>query len=347
MKKSLIALAVLAASGAAFAQSTVTIYGLLDVNINSTKDQITGTGQSQVKIDSGGVQTSRFGLKGSEDLGGGLKANFKLESGFDIDTGRASGYSNPYNPTAPPAASVFSRQSWVGVSGDFGEIQLGKMWTPYDDQTGTGLAAFYANTFSPVRYIWSSYLNYYDRPGNAIQYTTPNFGGISGAVMYSFGENKTATTGAGNITSFRIGYEGGPIAVSLGYQAEKTPNGAAKTAKFTQLNGTYDLGVAKILAAYGNVKDFGGTPKTNEYHIGVDVPLGSALTLSGGYATSKDTGFAPGTSEIKRNGFGLGALYALSKRTNLYAGLNNSKQTQAGTADLKTNVYALGVRHTF
>ncbi len=343
MKKSLIALAVLAASGAAFAQSTVTIYGLLDANINSTKSgNVTNT-----KIDSGGIQTSRFGFKGSEDLGGGLKANFKLESGLNIDTGASGSYTNPY--TNASSASVFSRQSWVGVSGGFGEIQLGKMWTPYDDLVGSGIAVFNANIFSPVAYVFSSAANYNDRPGNSIYYATPDFGGFSGAVMYSLGENKTATTGAGNITSFRIGYEGGPVAVGLGYQTEKTSGAAPTTAKFTQLNGSYDLGVAKLLAAYGNVKDLGATPKTNEYQIGVDVPVSSALTLSAGYATSKDTGLKVPLvgSEIKRTGYALGALYALSKRTNLYAGLNNSKTTQSGVADAKTNVYALGVRHTF
>ena len=340
MKKSLIALAVLAASGAAFAQSTVTIYGLLDANINSTKDSnVTNT-----RIDSGGIQTSRFGLKGSEDLGGGLKANFKLESGFRIDTGAI-----PNN--GPTNSSLFSRQSWVGVSGGFGEVQLGKMWTPYDDLQGLGAAAFNANIFAPAAYVWQSN-NYNDRPGNSIYYASPNFGGFSGAVMYSLGENKTATVSAGNVTSFRIGYEGGPIAVGLGYQTEKANGAAPTTAKFTQLNASYDLGVAKLLAAYGNVKDAGGVPKTNEYQIGVDFPVSSALTLSVGYATSKSTGLKAltpnGSTETKGNGLGLGALYALSKRTNLYAGLNNSKITgQNAAGDNKINVYALGVRHTF
>ena len=351
MKKSLIALAVLAASGATFAQSTVTIYGLLDANINSTKSgNVTNT-----NIDSGGIQTSRFGLKGSEDLGGGLKANFKLESGFGIDTGRASSYTNPY--TGAPSASVFSRQSWVGVSGGCGEIQLGKMWTPYDDLTGGGSSLFYSNILSPVSTTFSSAQSYNDRPGNSIYYATPSFGGFSAAAMYSLGENKTATQGAGNITSFRVGYEGGPVAVGLGYQTEKV-NGSATTAKFTQVNASYDLGVAKLLGVYGNVKDAANglnngvfTPKTNEYQIGVDVPLG-AVTLSAGYATSKDTGLAilraGGGSEIKRTAFALGALYALSKRTNLYAGLNNTKITgQNAAGDNKINVYALGVRHTF
>ena len=345
MKKSLIALAVLAASGATFAQSTVTIYGLLDANINSTKDG----GVTNTRIDSGGIQTSRFGLRGSEDLGGGLKANFKLESGIRIDTGASPAYTNPY--TGASSTSVFNRQSWVGVSGGFGEIQLGKMWTPYDDLQGLGAAAFNANIFAPAAYVWQSN-NYNDRPGNSIYYATPNFGGFSGAVMYSLGENKTTTTSAGNITSFRIGYEGGPVAVGLGYQTEKTSGAATTTAKFTQLNGSYDLGVAKLLAAYGNVKDAGGVPKTNEYQIGVDFPVSSALTLSVGYATSKSTGLKAltpnGSTETKGNGLGLGALYALSKRTNLYAGLNNSKITgQNAAGDNKINVYALGVRHTF
>ena len=345
MKKSLIALAVLATSGATFAQSTVTIYGLLDANINSTKSgNVTNT-----NIDSGGIQTSRFGLKGSEDLGGGLKANFKLESGINIDTGRAGSYTNPY--TGVSSTSVFSRQSWVGVSGGFGEIQLGKMWTPYDDLYGMSAAAFNANTFAPAAYIWQSNLLYNDRPGNSIYYATPDFGGFSGAVMYSLGENKTATTSAGNIASFRIGYEGGPVAVGLGYQTEKT-SGGTPTTKFTQLHATYDLGVAKLLAGYGNVKDAGGVPKTNEYQIGVDFPVSSALTLSAGYATSKSTGLKAltpgGSTETKGNGLGLGALYTLSKRTNLYAGLNNTKITgQNAAGNDKINVYALGVRHTF
>ncbi len=345
MKKSLIALAVLAASGAAFAQSTVTIYGLLDANINSTKsNNVTNT-----KVDSGGIQTSRFGFKGSEDLGGGLKANFKLESGFNVDNGTVGSYTNPY--TGASSGSVFSRQSWVGVSGGFGEVQLGKMWTPYDDLVGMSAAAFNANIFAPAAYVWQSNMLYNDRPGNSIYYATPDFNGLSGAVMYSLGENKTATTSAGNITSFRIGYEGGPIAVGLGYQTEKA-NGSTPTTKFTQLHATYDLGVAKVLAGYGNVKDAGGVPKTSEYQIGVDFPVSSALTLSVGYATSKSTGLKAltpgGSTETKANGLGLGALYALSKRTNLYAGLNNSKLTgQNAAGDNKINVYALGVRHTF
>jgi len=122
MKKSLIALAVLAASGTAMAQSNVTLYGLADVWFGSSKFEVTGEGSvRQTKVDSGGLNTSRWGMKGSEDLGGGLKANFQLEQGFDLSTGAAQ------------SGKTFNRQAWVGLSGGFGEVQLGKVWTSYDD----------------------------------------------------------------------------------------------------------------------------------------------------------------------------------------------------------------------
>lgn len=342
MKKSLIALAVLAASGVASAQSTVTIYGLLDTYVGSIKVDDGTSSVRQTVVNSGGLQTSRFGLKGSEQLGGGLKANFVLESGFNIDTGAASAYTNPY--TNASSNSVFSRQSWVGLSGGFGEVKVGKMWTPYDMVKGLGAAGFDANVFAPATYTWVSN-NYQDRPGNAVYYETPNIGGFSGAAMYSFGENKqvaTNTGDAGRIISFNVAYAGGPISAALAYQTEKATDASTAT-KYTQLNAGYDLGVAKILAAYGNVKDSAVAPKTREYQLGLDFPLG-AITLSGGYAWSKDTGLP---QEVKRKGFGLGALYALSKRTNLYVGANSSKETQAAQADAKVTAFIAGVRHTF
>jgi len=105
MKKSLIALAVMAAAGAASAQSSVQLYGIVDIWFGSVKDGVGA--QSETKLDAGGVNGNRFGLKGSEDLGGGLKANFQLEQGFNMDDGSAV------------ASTAFNRQAWVGLSGGF------------------------------------------------------------------------------------------------------------------------------------------------------------------------------------------------------------------------------------
>ena len=356
MKKSLIALAVLAASGVASAQSTVTLYGLLDGYLGSVKEKITVNGTSsslrQTVINSGGFNTSRFGMRGSEDLGGGLKANFVLESGFGLDTGAAGSYTNPF--TGAVSTSVFSRQSWVGASGAFGEVKLGKMWTPFDDVKGLGAAAFDSNLFAPAANVWLSN-NYSDRPGNAIYYATPDFSGFSAAAMYSLGENKTPAAKAGKIVSANVKYAAGPAAVALSHQEEKV-NGNAVTTKFTQLNGSWDFGVAKLLGAFGQVKNgstglFAIAPaslavdKSKEYQLGVDVPLGAALTLSGGVARAKTT-LAAGGGEIKSTGFGLAAKYDLSKRTFLYTGLQLSKNKLA-SSEVKNDTYAVGLQHKF
>ena len=362
MKKSLVALAVLAASGVASAQSSVTLYGLADVFVGSTKVKTTGAGlstsQRQTVIDSGGFNTSRFGMKGSEDLGGGLKANFVLEGGFDISTGAANDYTNPF--TNAKSTSTFGRQSWVGVSGGFGELKLGKMWTPYDEVKGSGAAAFDANIFAPAAGVWLSN-SYQDRPGNSIYYSTPNISGFSAAASYSFGENKTATVDAGSIVSANIQYAGGPFAVALSHQQQKATD-AQTAAKFTQLNGSWDFSVVKLLAAYGQVRNGTtglfvpptGTPptvtpiavnKSQEYQIGVDVPLG-ALTVSGGVSRAKLTLASGG--DIKSTGVGLAAKYDLSKRTFLYTGLQLAKNEAAvGNGEIKTDTFAVGVQHKF
>ena len=361
MKKNIVALAVLAASaasGIASAQSTVTLYGLADVYVGSTTTKQSPNGAAstslrQTVIDSGGFNGSRFGLRGSEDLGGGLKANFVLEGGYDVSTGAANAYVSPYNFVAPTTANpnglvrsnaTFGRNAWVGVSGGFGEIKLGNMWTPYDEVKGSGAAAFDANIFAPANNVWASN-GYQANPGNAIYYSTPTISGFSAAGMVSFGENKTATINAGGIGSMNVQFASGPVAVAFAYQIEKQGGSTAtepNKVKFTQLNGSYNLGMAKLLAAYGNVKV--ASDKVNEFQIGVDVPLGSVLTVSAGFASSK-TKPSIG-SNTKRTGFGLAAKYDISKRTFLYTGLQLAKEKD-DTGEAKINTFAAGVQHKF
>ena len=360
MKKSLIAMAVLAASGVASAQSTVTLYGLADVYLGSSKVKTTVGGLStslrQTVVDSGGFIGSRFGMKGSEDLGGGLKANFLLEAGYDISTGAANNYTNPF--TKATSNAIFGRQSWVGLSGGFGEIKLGKMWTPYDEVKGSGAGAFDANAFAPANAVWLSNA-YQANPGNSIYYSTPNISGFSAALSYSFGENKANAIAptlavpagvpaqdAGRIISGNVQYAGGPFAIALSHQQEKA-NGNATTGKFTQLNSSFDLGVAKLLGAYGQTKNVAGTDKSREFQLGVDVPLGSALTVSGGIARSKTTLLAGG-GESKGTAVGLAAKYDLSKRTFLYTGMQLAKNEVANNGgEVKTDTFAVGVQHKF
>jgi len=308
MKKTLIALAAVAATGAAMAQSSVTLYGIVDVNLQSSK---TTGGVRQNTMADGGVSGSRFGLKGAEDLGGGLKAIFVLENGFTVDTG---------------------------------EVRLGNTTTAYDD---ISIAAnpLWDSILSPANTVWAN--NYVSRPGNTIYYASPSFAGVTGAASYSLGENKTATTPAKGVTSVNVQYAGGPVAVSLGYQESQMATLAAVSSaahKDTLLNASYDLGVVKLLGSY-NRHEATDKTKSDQYQFGVDVPVSPALVLSTGYAYSKAK--LNGVSGSKDQGFGLGAKYSLSKRTFVYTGINHTEDKTAAGVTTKTDLYAVGIQHAF
>lgn len=321
MKKTLIALAALAVSGAAMAQSSVTLYGIVDAWVGQTSSTNgAGVKTKVTKLDSGGFSGSRWGVTGTEDLGGGLKAVFRLESGFDISKGAGSG--------------GFNRQSYVGLAGGFGEVQLGNVWTAMDDMLGAGNSAF-DSAFAPGSNVLIVNAAYKSNPGNSIKYISPDFGGLSGAFSYSLDESNAAKE---DISDFRLSYAAGPIAANFAYQVQGDVVGA-NDLKLTALNGSYDLGVAKIIAGYGQSKITGA--KGTDFQIGAEVPLSSALAISGGFAQSK---LEVGGGSAKSTGFGIAANYMLSKRTNAYAGYQQSK---VKSTSIKADIFAVGVRHTF
>jgi predicted porin len=347
MKKSLIALAGLAASGAAMAQSSVTLYGIVDLNLASEKTATTAagvtTGVRQALVKSGNVNTSRWGLRGTEDLGGGLTANFKFEQGFNADDGTAKAVPG-FAATTPATPAAFARQAWVGLAGGFGETRLGLTTTAFDDISGTSNAVW-DSLLSPMNSVFKS-TGYTARPGNTFYYATPNFSGLTAAVSYSLGENKTATVGAGSVSSAFVAYANGPVAAHLGYQTEKT-TGAVIAKKFLRLGASYDLGVAKLLGTYGKAENMANVNNSDatDYQLGVDVPVGAALTLSGSYAQSKNNATA---GNEKRKGFGLGVKYALSKRSNIYAGFEaDNAKTGAGVTTKKHDIALVGINHKF
>jgi predicted porin len=339
MKKSLIALAVLAASGAAMAQSAVTLYGIADIWLGSVKTEAAGTSLTQTKLESGGVNGSRWGLKGSEDLGGGLKANFDLQAGINLDNGAGTS----------TTATAFSRQSWVGFSGGFGAVRVGRTTTAYDDVSGASDAVF-DSVLSGWNGVFKS-TGYSARQDNMLYYQAPSMGGFSGAISYALGENKTATTDATSTTSLNLTYGAGPLAVQFAYQVEDIANTVALPSDkaFTRLGASYNFGVATAKATYGratNMSNADGADAT-EWQLGVDYPVSAALTLSANIARSTDNAAA---GDNVRDGFGIGASYTLSKRTFLYGGYRSAKEDfkDAGvTPDSKTSVFAIGMQHKF
>jgi predicted porin len=306
MKKSLIALAVMAVSGVAMAQSSVTVYGVVDAVIHKDKGVST-------TMTSGGVSSSRLGFKGTEDLGGGLKANFKLEQGFSSVSGDES-----------LANKAFGREASVGLSGSFGAFRIGRMATAFDDYAGATNPVF-DSVLAPTN-VFVGYST--GRVNQGLYYETPSFGGFSGAVSY----NLEQVPGSQNVLALAANYAAGPLALGLAYQDE----GDAADETHTRLNAAYDFGAFKLMGGYELVKDSG--VDTKQYTIGADMPLASNLVLSAGVASSKTDG-------AKRlTGYSAGAAYLLSKRTTVYGGFY-ADNGDAGTS-LKRRVGA-GVKHTF
>lgn len=375
MKKTLVALAALAATGA-FAQSSVTLYGIADVALASdkTSTRVAGvtTNVTQTKLNSGGVNGSRFGLKGSEDLGGGLKANFQLENGFNIDTGGFAAGST----VTPPATStlLFGRQAYVGLSGNFGSVTFGRQYTSYDEARGGNDPQGHSSFSATAGGAWAAGRDYLYRADNSIKYDTPNFGGFSAGLTYALGENKAPPAGAGSLLALKAGYANGPIAVAFAHQVEKAgsinltntaaapgiangPQGGGAgllgtNEKHTLVTGSYNFGVAKLGLGFNTSKDdqVGGPGADKEFQIGVNVPLG-ATELIADYATSKAAANAT-SNGYKARAIGIEARYALSKRTGAYFGFRNVKSdvtynvTGPDTGS-KSNIIAVGMRHFF
>ena len=232
MKKTLVALAALATVGAAFAQSTVTLYGKIDWTIQNQTQSVAGVktaiGNSGMQVNSAGLSGSRWGMKGSEDLGGGMKAVFDLQSGFAIDSGASA-----------QGGLLFGRQAYAGLSGGFGTLTAGRQYSPIDTVWGTYDGQGYT-TNSAMNYAWNGgpyalgntgqaalAAGIHAEPGrinNSLLYTTPAMGGFQAQFMYAPGENKSSANGqsAGAYSGFLVGYANGPLGVHLGYENIKT-----------------------------------------------------------------------------------------------------------------------------
>ncbi|MDB5885990.1 MAG: porin, Gram-negative type [Polaromonas sp.] len=335
MKRILIVLAVLAASGAASAQSSVTLYGIADVSFSVVKNGSV----TQAQIDSGLINTSRFGFKGTEDLGGGLKANFLLEHGFDVANGASLGDSQDGQAKLN---QMFSRNAYVGLSGGFGEVRLGKVWSAFDEMKGVSNPAWDSGLSPNSGVFYGGAIGGYTyNPRNSVMYFTPDVNGFSGAASYSLGENKTAAVNAGSVAALNVKYTGSRLYVGLGHQTERV-DGSVPTKKFSMLNATYDFGMATLQASIGRQSQ--NDMKTRDWTLGATVPVSGLLSVSGGFAGSTDNVAA---GNIKRKGVSLAAQYALSKRTFLYTGYHATRTTNPVLPRLNTSLYAMGMSHLF
>lgn len=339
MNKKLIALALSAiAAGAASAQTAnVTLYGIIDSYVASHR----ANGVSTTALNSGGISGSRWGLRGTESLGGGMNAVFVLESGFGVDTGALG-----------QGGLLFGRQAYVGLNGGFGSVTVGRQYSPNfyvacnsDDSFGgclTGWSAvanmggFFANTL---------------RPNNAIIYATPNMGGFTASGMWSLGE-AVGSTSANRTFAANMQYKNGPIYAGVGFSDLKNAAATASDKQFI-VGGSYNFGVAYVGLTYIENKSAAGV-KTKPLIASVTVPFGAARV--GLQLAQNKSGSA------KANSFALLGEYDLSKRTELYAiysgcknkglactsdGNNGAAAVAVLAANKSSSTFGLGVKHKF
>ena len=285
MKKTLIALAAVAATGAAFAQSSVTLYGVADAAITKTNNGGETMLSGNSSLNNG---SSRLGVRGVEDLGGGLKASFNFEQGINIGNGATD-------------AQTFQRAAFVALSGGFGEIYAGRRLSPsfYGkaayELTGTANYSALAGQFG---YGGAA------RNSGFIGYTTPNFGGVTATIGTVLKGNNN-----GNAKyDMNVIYKGGPV--SAGFSYDKTKGSEKNWA----LGAAYNLGVATVAASY---QDPAGARKG--FTIGASAPMGP-VTLTFDVARV--------TSGVKETDYVFEAKYAMSKRTFTYAALTRDGLTK-------------------
>ncbi|RIX84204.1 porin [Acidovorax cavernicola] len=351
MKKSLLVLAAMAACGAASAQSTVTLFGVVDAAYRNVSNKSVSTNPftpglsvkaSRTELANSGLSSSRLGFRGVEDLGGGLSASFWLEAPITNDDG-ATGVSN------------FTRRSTVSLAGSFGELRLGRdktatvmneeQFDPFGD-TGIGGSLIIDANEATVSGSGYGSNGTYKRASNMVQYFLPRLGGLYGNVAYGLAEqtrlspDTAASTNTGRHIGGRLGYTTGPFDIAASYAQNDTSftsgSGAAAVArpgkiKIFNLGATYDFGVAKLFGEISRSKDErnalniftpGQDVDLTGYLLGVTVPIGPGVIRASysqvKYDFNRVPVFGVNNADPKASKLALGYVHNLSKRTALY-----------------------------
>jgi predicted porin len=360
MKKSLVALALAGAFASAAQAQSIEMYGIVDMGFVQESGGPAGPVTIPAsprppgtinKLTSGAQSGTRLGFKGTEDLGGGMKALFVLETGIAADKG---GFNQ--------ANTAFARQSFIGLQSDMGTVTMGRQYTPYfltmlvGDPFAAGMAGAAQNMLMPGSNI---------RMDNAVKYTSPIFaGGFSGEAAYGFGEQADSDARSRQMGAY-LNYSSAPVNVRLGYLRKNTDiaTDLIKTKEISNwiLAANWDVKVAKLFAAITNNDEGENAPTSGptvrpsraaskDYLIGAQIPfnkhtfIASYIYKDGGTGTTGDA-----------NQLALGYTYTMSKRTNLYAAwgrINNGtsipltvgNNSEVGYGDKAVN---LGIRHVF
>jgi predicted porin len=354
MKKSLIALAVMAAAGSAAAQSSVTLFGIVDAAISR---YATHGGTNNTLMTNSGYNSSRLGFRGTEDLGGGMSASFWLEGALSNDDGTVGKFD-------------FRRRSTVSLGGGWGELRLGRDYTPtffngsvFDPfgTNGIGSNIVHKVKLQNTTDFPTTFDPNYVRADNMVSYfLPPNLGGFYGQISYALDEKagNNAAGDAGRYAGIRAGYGSGPFNVALAYGRTEGST-ALPEVKDWNIGGQWDFGMAKLLAYYDRAEyrfaaDDEGELKS--WLIGTLVPVGAG-EIRASYSRSK---FDDGE---RADQWALGYVHNLSKRTALYATIAQVRNrgdaalsvaastggaaSVPGVTNARGRGFDIGIRHAF
>ena len=387
MQKKIIALAVAGlVSGVAFAQTNVTVYGVIDQGYaySSSNAAVSGTNKFSGLKD-GGLSGSRFGFKGEEALGNGLKAIFTMEYGKEADNDST-------------VANFYTRQSFVGLTNNYGTLTVGRQYNAASDVYGPNSSNGVVNAMPVNVFQGQNGSQIRSQGGNArqdnvVKYVSPTFSGFSFRGSYAFGEDGKssgdATTSVGDDGRYSIvgSYANGPFGADLSYAGTSkthsvylgnTGKATTITSNLANINewyigGRYDFKVVKVYASYQDMDNKTDVTNANTgskmWQVGLSAPVGANGVAQFEYAeirfdadNYKNVGTAANPTvraDGKNKGFGIGYQHNLSKRTTLYTYLTQMKydSNTGSTADWlgvgvaaageKTNTFSAGVRHTF
>ncbi|AEG94640.1 porin [Ramlibacter tataouinensis] len=373
MKKSLVALAVLAAAGAASAQSSVTLFGVVDATLTIGRGELT----DRTQLTDSGYNSSRLGFRGVEDLGGGLSASFWLEAGMNNDNGSGDLTSLNNQPGAANSTGggglTFNRRSTVSLSGGFGEVRLGRDYAPtfwnltvFDPfgTNGVGTTLTTLGTQVGVAGVGAGVVGFNGGPtgvrtSNSLAYFLPaNIGGFYGQIQGWLGENPqdtgAATEDDGRGLGARFGYAAGPLNVAVAIQqTEYAATATGGDIRTINVGGQWDFGVAKLMAHFNRdtIDVLGGEVDGNSFLVGALVPVGAGEIRASYSQYRVDAGAEPRSRKVA-----LGYVHNLSKRTALYttaAYVRNDGGATAAvggsttTANENSTGFDFGIRHSF
>ena len=377
MKKTVLAVAVVGALPFAASAQNVSVYGRIDTGVQSySQTTVAGVNSSATRPGNSLWTTNRFGLRGSEDLGGGLKAEFMLESGLTFSNGLAgrnsltssTSVSVAYTAILTASATVsttasvslsysttqdtfmFDREAWVGISGSFGQVKLGRS---NGMQTDIDSLVSQAGNFGLVGRLGTTNTDALtDKIGNSVMYTSPNINGLTVQVGQQFmatNTNVTMTTADGTKTTFYgATYVSGPLKLGIGL-ADK--QGAFE--EQTNVGVSYDFGVASVGLTRA-IYERSATAEDQVSILSVQVPLGSGLFINGALHDAN----TKGTNASGGKGAAVVVRKELSKRTQVHASyvqVNNdaagtytfSAANSSTTAGLDQKAVSLGLTHLF